>query len=362
MRIRVVADFYEVDLLPVHTSKSGDAIALRYQIGSNWWVHVVDGGYESTAPDLSAHIRKYYNTTTINNVVVTHPDKDHAEGLAPILREFKVETLWMLRPWQYAQALLPHFARYSSVTNLVERLKEEYPYVAQLEEIAASKGIHIREPLQGEFIGPFRVLAPSLPRYLSLVVESDKTPQPSATTNSLLSAVGRLFEPVISFVKAGWGSENFSAEDTSRENEMSVVQYAVLNSQSILLTGDAGREALTEAINYAPSAGISLPGIYRFQVPHHGGRRNLSTEILDRLVGPRLASKRPEGQELFTAVISSAKEDTDHPRKAVLRALIHRGAFIGTTENGAVRFDVGGPARQGWSNMANLSYPDEQEE
>jgi glyoxylase-like metal-dependent hydrolase (beta-lactamase superfamily II) len=48
-------------------------------------IHVVDGGYTSTAPGLSAQIKRHYGTTTTNNVVVTHPDKDHAEGLAPIL-------------------------------------------------------------------------------------------------------------------------------------------------------------------------------------------------------------------------------------------------------------------------------------
>ena len=44
-------NFYEIDFLPVHTSKSGDAIAIRYQVGANWEVHLVDGGYASTAPD-----------------------------------------------------------------------------------------------------------------------------------------------------------------------------------------------------------------------------------------------------------------------------------------------------------------------
>jgi hypothetical protein len=49
-------DYYEIDFLPVHTSKSGDAIAIRYQLNGAWWVHVVDGGYTSTAPDLAGHI------------------------------------------------------------------------------------------------------------------------------------------------------------------------------------------------------------------------------------------------------------------------------------------------------------------
>jgi|SRR5450631_467216 glyoxylase-like metal-dependent hydrolase (beta-lactamase superfamily II) len=158
-------DYYEIDFLPVHTSKSGDAIAIRYQLNGAWWVHVVDGGYTSTAPELEAHIRQFYGTNRINRVVVTHPDKDHAEGLAPILESFQVDELWMLRPWMYAQHLLPHFARYISAATLAARLREEYSYIAALEAIAIRKEITIREPFQGEKIGPFTVLAPSPARY-----------------------------------------------------------------------------------------------------------------------------------------------------------------------------------------------------
>ncbi len=60
--------------------------------------------------------------------------------------------------------------------------------------------------------------------------------------------------PLVRFIKAGWGSEKFSSEPTSVENEMSVIQYAVLCGDKIVLTGDAGRDALTEAANYAPNA------------------------------------------------------------------------------------------------------------
>jgi beta-lactamase superfamily II metal-dependent hydrolase len=164
----------------------------------------------------------------------------------------------------------------------------------------------------------------------------------------------------IRFVKSGWGSEKFSSEETSTENEMSVIQYAVLNNEKILLTGDAGRGALKEAADYAPFVGLQLPGIDRFQVPHHGGRRNMSTELLDKWLGPRLSSPLPEGQKRFTAMISSAKEDTDHPRKAVLRAMRHRGAFIATTENGP--FTVAAGINRAWYSMTNVPYPDEQEE
>ena len=55
-----MTDFYEVDFRQVHTSKSGDAIAIRYQIGNQWSVHLVDGGYATTAPDIAKFIRNTY--------------------------------------------------------------------------------------------------------------------------------------------------------------------------------------------------------------------------------------------------------------------------------------------------------------
>ena len=356
-----MANFYEIDFLPVHTSKSGDAIPLRYQVGEHLIVHLVDGGYTSTAETVSEHIQEYYGTKHIHRVIVTHPDKDHAEGLASIMEEFTVGELWMLRPWEYAAHLLPYFARYNSVENLAKRLRDEYPYIYELEKIALRRNTVIRAPFQGENIGQFTVLAPTLARYLDLIIRSEKTPQQVVDSAGILAGLIRAAAPIIKFVKSGWGSEKFSDEDTSVENEMSVIQYATLNGHKILLTGDAGREALTEAADYAPSAGLQLPGITKFQVPHHGGRSNVSTELLDRWLGPRLQQPLQQGQTKFTAMISSAKEDSDHPRKAVLRALHHRGAFIATTEDAAFRVSQNAPARN-WGTMTNVPYPDEQEE
>ena len=102
-----MGDYYEIDFRQVHTSKSGDPIAIRYQVGTDWYVHLVDGGYLSTAPELAAFIRTTYGTSRINNIVVTHPDKDHAEGLAPILEEFDVDALWMLCPCKRVWPLEP---------------------------------------------------------------------------------------------------------------------------------------------------------------------------------------------------------------------------------------------------------------
>ena len=142
---------------------------------------------------------------------------------------------------------------------------------------------------------------------------------------------------------------------------MSVVQYAFLSGERLLLTADAGRAGLSEAADYATLCGVALPGVHKFQVPHHGSRRNVSTELLDRWLGPRLQQQRPKGTESFTAIVSSAKKDPDHPRKAVVRAIIHRGGQVLATEGAHLRTHRNGPARN-WQAAVPLEYPQEQEE
>ena len=39
-----MADFFELDFFDVETDKSGDAIAVRYEVAGQTFVHLVDGG------------------------------------------------------------------------------------------------------------------------------------------------------------------------------------------------------------------------------------------------------------------------------------------------------------------------------
>ncbi|QIM69279.1 ComEC/Rec2 family competence protein [Basfia succiniciproducens] len=362
-----MSDFFEIDFLAVEAKKSGDAITIRYSIDGNETIHVVDGGFEATGNSIIAHIKEYYGqsrTVNIDRVIVTHQDLDHTMGLRTVLEECNVRELWMLRPWEYSSLLIDRFKRWSNVDSLSKKLKEIYPNLLALEEIANNKGIPIYEPFQGAQIGEFQVLAPSKYRYLELVADSEKTPD--TITESIESAstgiLSSIWDSAISFIKAAWGDENLSDKSTSRENEMSIVQYASLNNQNILLTGDAGVETLSEAVTYLKEInGGIMPKIHRFQVPHHGSRRNLSSELLDSLFGEKLSF--PSSEDKFIAIISSAKEDKNHPRKAIIRALKHRGAKVVATEGVTIcTFSSNMPSRSGWSSVTPLEYPEEQEE
>ncbi len=358
-----MADFYEIDFLDVETRSSGDAIPLRYEINGERVVHLVDGGYQATGESIVKHIQKYYETERIDHLVVTHRDADHIGGLAEVLRTMRVEMLWMHRPWLYAQRLLHKFSTYNDADRLRARLRWVYDGLAELEDIALQRRIPILDPFQGSRIGAFTVLAPSPERYLQLILDSKETPDAAPGAAALEGSPRyRSLEALLledRLVESRWGVERFPARACSAENEMSVVQAAKLNGHWIVLTGDAGIDALNEAADFAPAIGLQRPRV--FQIPHHGSRRNLSSDLLNRWFGPVLPAPLPEGQHTFTAVVSSAKADEDHPRKTVTRAFIHRGAKVLETESRTIRVSAGDAPDRGWTGVAGATYPTAQE-
>ena len=357
-------NFYEVDFLSTETKKSGDAITLRYREGDRNIVHVVDGGFQETGGKIVGHIQQFYDTDYVDHVVLTHNDGDHSGGLRTVLEELEVGELWMLRPWLYADELIDRFARFTSVENLAKRLREVFSNTAALEDLAIEKGVVIREPFVTAKIGAFTVLGPSRAFYLDKIVESEKTPEAAALSESdaVVPSLRSIADSVVRFIRAAWGAEAFSLEETSAENEMSVVQYATLCGQTVVLTGDVGRSGLNEAALAASFLGPQLPGVDVFDVPHHGSRRNVSTEVLDMWLGERLP-EMPNGSEpeLFRAIVCCSEEDEAHPRKAVTRALIHRGGRAITADKNTICTGFNKPDRDGWGPATPLPYPEEQE-
>ena len=355
-------EYYEIDFLNVGDGKSGDSILVRYKDDLGTHIHVIDGGFQATSDIIINHITEYYNSPdTLDAVVVSHPDGDHTGGLRKLFEKYTIKELFMLRPWIYVDELIERFSRFQSKENLVKRLKEIYPNLKALEDLAKEYDVKISEPFQGSQIGPFTVLSPSKKTYLNLVVESEKTPESERASAANFSSFGsRLVERAISFIKSLWGEESFPSEDTSNENNMSIVQYGNMKDK-ILLTADAGRLALNEALDYFYKIEPSTSKFDRIQIPHHGSRHNVSTELLDRMIGPVLPNQQDYGQGSFSAIVSASKNDEKHPRKVVLRAFHHRGARVYSNEDNTIRSSNNAPPRN-WSPATVLPYPEEQEE
>lgn len=348
-----MADFIEIDFIEAGDSGSGDAIAIRRRRNGLDSVYVVDGGYADDGQQLVDHIRKYYGPSYyINHLVLTHPDADHASGLETVLREIRVDCLWMNRPWKHIGDLVPMFKHYQDRNRLVARLRRDFPKVAELEEISIGMGIEIRDAFQGDAIGEFIVLSPRRTTYLELVVESEKTPVPATNWTAPLEE---------SVSPAAWGEESLKGdtEGTSVENETSIVQFADVCGKKVLLTGDAGVRGLTEAYGSPMGMGKLTSSLDWFQVPHHGSRRNLSSSVLDAWLGSKLSG--PSETSSSYAIISANRKDQEHPKKAVVRALIHRGRSVYQT-NGTLRMCSSGAPDRGWTPVTPLQYPQDQED
>ena len=120
-------DFIEIDFIEAGDRSSGDAITIRHRRKGIDCVHVVDGGYQADGQKLVDHIREHYGCqSSIDHLVLTHPDADHASGIETVIRKMMVKRLWMNIPWWYVDNLLPRFKHYQDRERLIARLKSAF--------------------------------------------------------------------------------------------------------------------------------------------------------------------------------------------------------------------------------------------
>lgn len=361
---------YEIDFLPVgNGSRSGDAIAMRYGYPGSYKVMVYDGGTKESGQALVDHIKTYYDTTRVDYVVNSHPDGDHASGLSVVLDQLEVGELWMHQPWEYSTEIRDYFEDGRITDNsLAERLKEKMGAAYALEQLAIEKGIPIYEPFQGCSIGDFTVLSPESESYIhELIPAFSKSPEQKAQEESSNSFAASAMKSISDFARKAieWVAEHWHIEslredvETSAENESSVILYGVIDGRGILFSGDAGIRGLHTAADYAETQGVSIPTSLKFsQVPHHGSRNNVSSSVLDRILGPRKTVD--DGITSITSFVSVAKESTTHPRKAVTNAFIRRGSTVVETRGDTKCFPYNMDSR-GWGQASTVPFSNEVE-
>jgi hypothetical protein len=356
---------FEVDFLQAGDS-NGDAICIRYDTQPGYFrVLIVDGGFADTGDRIIAHIETCYQPCArdrirVDDMVVTHTDNDHAGGLLRVMRYYEVRNLWMNRPWLYAGGIINAFHGNFTHAGLAERIKDMNPNLVALEELATARGIPIRDAFQGTQIGPFTVLAPTFTRFMRLLTDMDRTPESYAPTPSAFNpfnALARTYgggQTLLTAARETWGLETLSENPapTSASNESSIVQLANLEGHRVLLTADAGPDALHEAINYAITRNIFGP-LACVQVPHHGSRHNVTPAVLNRLLGGPVSG--PWVQR-GTAYASVGSEKDDYPRRSVANAFLRRGYPVLTTHRGTTGCFKGGAMRAGWSSPTAVPF------
>jgi hypothetical protein len=259
-----------------------------------------------------------------------------------------VKNLWLHIPWLLADTSL--FKGAWSENDLREAIKREYDIISEIVDLAVKQRANLHYPFAGQQIGPFLVCSPTLYAYQHFLPQFDKTPDANETLIQSRrmwlgkeSMIRRLLESAKTTV-AGWTSESWQTERlrdggrTSASNETSTVLFGEFEFGNVLLTGDAGVEALTWSADYLESGGLPLRQFRFVQVPHHGSRRNVGPTILNRLIGPIV----PVGREPYLrAFVSAPADDANHPRRIVTNAFKRRGAEVMVTQ-GQNKIDYGG--------------------
>lgn len=354
---------YEIDFLAVgEGDRSGDAIAVRWAVGDGFKVLVYDGGTQKSGQALVDHIKGHYQTTHVDYLVNSHPDSDHASGLAVVLDQLTVGEVWMHRPWEHSAVIRDYFHD-GRITDesLKVRLQTKMAAAYRIEEIALEKNIPIMEPFQGRMIGPFAVMSPSQDWYVhELVADFAKSPEKKeafeTAFDEAVAGVAKAFRSAARWVAENWDIEYLRENvTTSAENESSVILLGQFGERGVMLTGDAGIQALDRAESFAADLQLSLPSFIKFlQVPHHGSRNNVSTSILDRLIGGRKA--HDDGVTTKTAFVSASAKSETHPRKMVVNAFIKRGAKVFWTKGQTIRHHHNMPNRDGWDSLDPIQH------
>ncbi|MEU5524958.1 MBL fold metallo-hydrolase [Streptomyces sp. NPDC047860] len=344
---------YEIDFLPVgDESSGGDAIALRYGnlYGSRneQTVIVIDGGYLDDGEALVEHIRKHYNTGTVDLVVSTHPDRDHISGLRIVLEQLTVKKLLMHLPWSHsasmsrAKMLLSYNSR-----SLRAELRDSLQGATALEEVAKAQGVPIEEPFLDwtSDDGKFRVLGPSEDYYRELLAE---IVEPDSNLASQAS-----WEELVRKLLTGKVHEDLHTEtlkengETSAKNNTSAICLLEVDGRKLLFTGDAGVPALSDALDVLEADGFQPGDLMFVQVPHHGSRRNVSPKILNRLLG-----SKGKLTKLGTAFASVPKKNPEHkhPAKKTTNAFLRRGYPVHLTQGVTKCHTFDAPNRSGYAS------------
>lgn len=362
---------FEIESLAVgEASCAGDAIVVRYGDASAYHLMLVDGGHSSTGDKIVAHLRGTFgNDVVLEHVVLTHSDADHASGLRIVLSEIPVQNLWLHIPWSLAETTL--FEGNWNVERLRVAIKKEYDIISELLDLANDQGCSVHYPFEGEKIGPFVVCNPTFYAYQHLLPQFDKTPAPNqALIESKRMWLGkesaaRRFIENARTALTGWAVETWFGErlrdggKTSASNETSVVLFGQFEGGNVLLTGDAGTEALAWSANYLTRSGLPLQQFSVVQIPHHGSRRNVGPSVLNQLIG----SIKQEGSAAhFTAFVSAPADDSKHPRRIVTNAFRRRGAQVIATQGQDKLIYGGFPKRDGYVDASLLPFYDVVEE
>lgn len=334
-----------VVFLPIGENQCGDAIAVRLwdsEDPSNQRVILIDGGYRNDWEKAVDLVKLKFKSDKIDLVVSTHMDSDHIGGLPGVLENIQVDNLWMHLPWEHSSDFLASRQSEFNELTATKKLKASLSKSNDLALAAEAAGLTPEEPFTGkQFVtdlGTLTVLGPTkeyyeelLPQILDNSAKAANAASSQQTTAMKLSDLAKLMGTKVSdAVKNVFESHDVETlsnnGDTTPSNNTSTVMLLELadGSKKLLFTGDSGKRGLNEAFEVYQASGHRSGELAFVQVPHHGSRRNVGPEVLDKFLGTR--TDNPDTQR-GTAYVSAVENCTKHghPKKSATNAFRRRG-------------------------------------
>lgn len=287
---------YDVTIIDVGDA---DAIVINYENGYGWKTALIDAGNVGDGAKVKRYIKhKEGLRYIIDYAYCTHPDKDHKGGFFDLLtdRFVCINALVIRRP---DSALLTD-SRNTAVINSAAHDVYDHPMDSErnLIDEASAKGI-LYEPVLGVDLTdmPLEVIGPRQQFFVDSCyemavnfaeLENEADPETYAEDELPTEEDAR--------------SVMDEKKDESATNKSSLILLFHPNGRNFLLSGDACSASIHEAIQDFPN----IPGC-TLKVPHHGSKRNLTTQVIDLL--------RP------SSAVISCKGSKKHPNPAVVHFL-----------------------------------------
>jgi beta-lactamase superfamily II metal-dependent hydrolase len=258
-----------------------------------------------------------------------------------VVRELDVGTLWLHNLGAHGGASL-----------------DAADAVDELMGVASDNGTAAAEPFAGSsaFGGVLRILGPTEAYYDELVERQLVVGKWASGSRALLEATRTRMQRFLSTLPVEVPFDE--GEGTSPRNNSSIITMLEVDDRRLLFTADAGVKALDNAWDYLDEAGLGSQAPDLAQIPHHGSRRNASSEVLTRLYGGTGQSPCRNG-----IVSVSANADAKHPSPRVVNAYMRRGFRVLTTSGSTVCYrGPDTPPRAGWVPITPLDPMDESTE
>jgi beta-lactamase superfamily II metal-dependent hydrolase len=305
-------DGLEVDVLSV-----GDADCLLVSVWNGYLSQriLVDGGNGGDAPAIRSFL-KQRSISYLDAIVSTHFHNDHAAGLVKIVedRSISIGSAYVQIPQNHLQmSRVERAIKMAGVSGAAQLVEKTLQMSRDLLSALRARGLTPIEPFTGVHAGPLTIVGPSQAYYQDLVQQfEDVDALRAIDQGNLTDAIESAIDDAM--VKTGILSEGTLLDNpqTSPENNASVMMGTVFKSNKFLFTSDAGVPALKLGI-----AAYDLSGCYWIQVPHHGSRRNITSELIEHF-SPRIACVSASGSK-------------KHPRRAVVSAFKKAGAVVYST-------------------------------